>query len=229
MPNFTTTNSKRLRSTAQRSIEIPKVPASIGTDMNTVMTNWPREAATMAWLAPTRKDLLIRIQRNGLPLGYRSQEWGEGYQTNCVLCIEQTIETSKHLFWQCAYAKEIWDIYKVPWRIKECTAQWPQVLQEEHLVTTQRSKYDAKYWTVVRACNPRVIWLERNLRIFNPTNKEHKDTQRANQARLDIKAYIEIACRRSKRHKTEEINNTTTYLRTRYSTYNKIMTTNLLK
>lgn len=117
MPNFITTINKRLRSTEKRNIEIPQISATFGTDMDEVMANWPREATITAWLARTRKDLLLRIQRSGLPLNNRRQEPGNWYQTNCALYTEQAIERSKDLFWQCPYAQEIWDTYKEPWRI----------------------------------------------------------------------------------------------------------------
>lgn len=103
-----------------------------------------------ALLAPTRRDLLLRIQRNDLLLGYKKQKWGEGYQTRCKLCKNTTTESAKNLFWQWSYASAIWDKFKWPWHAKDGPLKWQHVLQCEHLSTLIPHKYAKQYWTVVR-------------------------------------------------------------------------------
>lgn len=54
----------------------PHTPVVVGMDINQVMLNWQEEAKTMEWLVATRKDLILCLQRNGLPLGYIRGAWG---------------------------------------------------------------------------------------------------------------------------------------------------------
>lgn len=49
------------------------IPPTVGCSMNDVIQRWPAEANTQHRLAPTRRDLLLRIQRNGPPLGYSTE------------------------------------------------------------------------------------------------------------------------------------------------------------
>ena len=52
-------------------------------------------------------------------------------------------------------------------------------------------------WTIVRSCILRVIWLERNFRIFNSTGIPKPWQDRARQCALDIKAHVESLLRRA--------------------------------
>lgn len=69
LATFTKTTNKMIRKIVKRKIKILQIRTCIGIDMNAVLASWPAEAAKVGWLAPTRKDLLLRIQRNGLLLG----------------------------------------------------------------------------------------------------------------------------------------------------------------
>ena len=60
-------------------------------------------------------------------------------------------------------------------------------------------------WAVIRVCVIRVVWLERNLRVFNGTTAGKHWNQRHSQAALDIKAHIESFVRRAEGTSKEEL------------------------
>lgn len=196
--DFKMAKNRDLRKLVKRTRTIPHISASIGVEMNSVIsTAWKAESQTQKWLLPSRKDLLMRLQRNGLPVGSKRKRWGEEYQSTCVLCPDECMETVEHLFWECQYAKGIWVNFEGTWRPKAGnTLTWKNILlgTETHIPSYTLS---GKVWTIIRACVLRVVWLERNLRIFNPNRRGKTPMERANQAGLDIRAHIESAMRRS--------------------------------
>lgn len=117
---FTRTTNKMILETVARDMKIPHITTSIETDMISVLACRPTKPATMTWLALTRKDLLLLIKRNILPLLYKRQQWGDIYKTKCALCEEPITESATHLLWECEYARTTWDISK--WHGKRKTA-----------------------------------------------------------------------------------------------------------
>lgn len=80
---WTTTNS--MRKPIERNGKISRISASIRVDINRVInTAWKAEPHTHAWLSPSRKDLLMWLQQNGLLLGSKRLNWGDEYQLACV-------------------------------------------------------------------------------------------------------------------------------------------------
>ena len=89
-------------------------PRLIKVHNNHIQLDWKREQMCYTQLAPTRRDLMFRLVRNGLPLGYKRQSWHGDYQTTCPNCSGNELETSHHLLWSCTYASQIWQMYKAP-------------------------------------------------------------------------------------------------------------------
>lgn len=106
--------------------------------------NWGTEAYTMRWLAPAREDLLMRIQRNGLPLGFKRQAWGEEYHTKRPFCSQYRIKSYEHLFWDCEHATAIWNNFKTPWGVKVAKSNGTMFYtgSNKHNAKTQQCKQD---------------------------------------------------------------------------------------
>lgn len=98
IPHFRCATNAAIPKTVRKPRKVPTIPPSVGCNMNDVIQRWPAEGNTQYWLATSRRDLLLRTERNGLPLGYKRRHCGEEYQSKCVLCSEQVLETARHLF-----------------------------------------------------------------------------------------------------------------------------------
>ena len=180
-----------------------------------IQIEWKREHTVCSHLAPTRRDLLYRIVRNALPLGYKRMSWGVEYKKTCPNCEEEEVETAKHLFWECGFARRIWQQLKQPWRGNHNqSATWRDVVVGTDM-TLQHSKDNIHdmIWTIIRACIIRVIWLERNHRIFNPEVNQTQWKVRANQAALDIRAHLESMVRRSNDNTKAKVNTIISHLK----------------
>lgn len=170
-------------------------------DGRSLNIQWCKERTLLSQLAPTRRDLLFRLQRNGLPLGIKRAVWGTPSQVQCPHCRGAT-ESARHLFWDCWYAQNIWNLFSPPWKNENRgPIEWTQVLTGVGVNLASGSDVcAAQIWTIIRGCVLRVIWLERNFRVFNPNNSGKEWQQRANQAALDIRAHIESANRRIRKN-----------------------------
>ena len=170
---------------------------------------WNREAKLLAQLAPSRRDLLRRLIRNALPVGSKRVHWTVPAQTLCMLCNEGKLETAKHLFWQCSFAKETWGTLTTPWRShRQTSITWDEVLlgTEVRVGHTHNTQVD-QLWSIVRACMIRTIWFERNRRYFYATSPRRSPNFRKNQGRDDMKIHIESWIRRADgEHKDNVIN-----------------------
>lgn len=144
--NVYNSSNKMLRDLVKKKTKMLQVPMSIDLDMNSVMKVWSIKAATMKWLASKRKDLLLRLQEKGLPLGYKRQHWGDKYQSYCTFCSQQEIETAAHLFWHYTFARTIWEMFKWPWRNKEEIFEWGHVLHSAPVTSIGTQKHANKVW-----------------------------------------------------------------------------------
>ena len=172
-----------------------------------IKTCWAREQRSLAVLAPSRRDVMRRLIRNALPVGARRVHWTSDAQTLCMLCHEGKIETTRHLFWDCTYAKDVWGTLASPWRThRDSAITWDQVLlgYEVRLERRQNAQIE-QAWAIVRACVVRCIWFERNRRYFYPTSPRKTPAFRHNQGADDIKMHIESWLRRADTKEKEEI------------------------
>ena len=159
---------------------------------------WRRERSTLKVLAPTRADLMRRLIRNALPLGFKRVHWPTEVQTKCMLCQSDAVETAEHLFWDCTFAKQSWGSLHHPWRNhNRSRPKWREAMigYEVRLGQVDRA-HTERLWAITRAFIIRVIWLERNRRYFYPELQHRTPTFRHHQGKDDIKAHIESWFRR---------------------------------
>ena len=189
---------------------------------------WKREQITLSVLAPSRRDLVMRIIRNALPIGAKRVHWGAHTQKTCLLCDNGVIETVQHLFWDCSFAKETWRDLSTPWRTHRHThITWDEVIRgHEVRIGNQNNTQIEQAWAIVRACVMRTIWFERNRRFFYPDSPCRTPTFRHNQCTDDIKIHIECWALRAKDKVKENISKTVTYLQQRSRNYDNINITN---
>ena len=187
-------------------------------------TCWIRESTALTQLAPSRRDLLRRMIRNALPLGAKRVHWTIETQTECMLCEEGKVETARHLFWQCTYAKETWGTLPLPWRShSQNPITWEEVLLGYEVRLAQsHNKQIEQLWSVIRACMVRTIWFERNRRYFYATSPRRTPTQRKNQGRDDIKMHVESWLRRAEGGERDELTKAVIYLIQRSADYANI-------
>ena len=104
-------------------------PKLISYNNQPITMTWAREFKALKQLAPTRRDLMKRLIRNALPLGFKRIHWNTHCQIHCLLCHTNSVETARHIFWECEFAKETWDRLHSPWR-NQSRAQigWKEVL-----------------------------------------------------------------------------------------------------
>lgn len=160
---------------------------------------WKRERQALSALAPSRRDLLSRLLRNALPLGFKRIHWTIEAQTKCMLCEDETLETADHIFWRCKFAKEIWNNVVTPWRNHQYNAiGWREVLigYEVRLGPHAGTEVE-RLWAMVRACIIRTIWFERNRRYFYASLPNRTAQYRQNQGMDDIKMHVESWLRRA--------------------------------
>ena len=212
---FNTANNKALSRMLQDSERIPSQPRTINTRHGPIDICWKKEADILAVLAPSRRDLLRRLVRNALPVGSKRIHWTTPTQTLCMLCTEEKIETAKHLFWDCQFAKDTWGSITSPWRTQRNTnITWKEILKGyEVKLGLSRNKHTERMWAIVRACTIRCIWFERNRRYFYPDAPRRTPAFRQNQGRDDIKAHAEGWMRRSDGKEKEDIISVITYLK----------------
>ena len=159
---------------------------------------WTKEASCLAMLAPSRRDLMLRLVRNALPLGIKRIHWEADAQKMCMLCDLDCVESADHLFWRCQFAKETWAALLRPWRNhRNGTVSWAEVLKGyEVRLDGVSNKTVEQLWAIIRACVIRVIWSERNRRYFYASLPNRSPAFRHNQGIDDIKAHIESWRRR---------------------------------
>ena len=188
---------------------------------------WRREHKALKQLAPSRRDLLMRLIRNALPLGYKRIHWESQCQTRCLLCDNNAVETAAHIFWECDYVRGVWGNLHRPWRNQARNAvRWRETLTGHevrlgHMDNTQAEQL----WAIVRGCVIRVTWLERNRRYFYPETTPKPATFRAGQALEDIKAHTDAWMRRSNDEEKENIRNGLTHLVNRENAYQFLLVT----
>ena len=166
---------------------------------------WKKEASCLAMLAPSRRDLMLRLVRNALPLGIKRIHWETDAQKMCMLCELDCVESADHLFWRCQFAKDTWAALLRPWRNhRNGTVSWAEVLKDyEVRLDGVNNKTVEQLWAIIRACVIRVIWFERNRRYFYASLPNRSPAFRLNQGIDDIRAHIDAGaaeCPTPQRH-----------------------------
>ena len=189
---FTKASNKLIRKHLRRTEPQITQPKLLKIGHQHVTIEWSREASAMKQLAPSRRDLMLRLVRNGLPLGSKRVHWTLVTQTKCMLCSADEVEHADHLFWSCEFAREVWGIMAAPWRNhRQSAVTWKEILcgYEIRLGHAQNTTIE-QLWSIVRACTIRVIWLESNHRYFYTTLQTRSAAYRRNMGMDDMKAHI---------------------------------------
>ena len=189
-----------------------------------VCMNWARETRCLKQLAPTRRDLSRRLIRNALPLGHKRIHWTIQCQRTCLLCDTNTVEAAQHLFWECRYAKIVWNRLHRPWKTHTASdVGWREALTGYEVRAGPVDITVAEQiWAIVRSCIMRTIWLERNRRYFYPELPVKSASFRHHQAKADIQAHIRAWQRRDKEENNAGLDNAITFLALREPSYSFI-------
>lgn len=78
----------------------------------------------------------------------RIQKWDPGFVNTCALC-KTDAESRNLLFFQCEYAKRIWDAIKCLIQLDQCSELWNDVVSN----ITQKTP-NGKIWSTVQ----RITW-----------------------------------------------------------------------
>ena len=224
---FSTANNKAISRMVSASEPPPKPLRLINLHEHPVSVNWKREKVMLRPLAPSRRDLIMRLIRNALPLGVKRVHWDVETQTRCMLCETNVVETASHLFWECTFARDTWGRLVEGWRNNQNNTQlgWKEVLVGyEVRLADKCNKQIEQLWAIIRACTVRVIWFERNRRYFYADLQTRSATYRHNQSKDDIRAHVDSWLRRAAQKEKENIINAITALKSNNSEYNMIDT-----
>ena len=224
MPNisFSTASNNTISKLIMESEPVMNKPRLISLNSQPITMSWARENKILSQLAPTRRDLLKRLTRNALPLGYKRIHWNTQCQVNCLLCDANTVETARHIFWECTFARQVWGNLHCPWRNQVRTqVGWREVLMGyEVRAGPLGTDVTEQLWSIVRGCTMRTIWLERNRRYFYPELEVRSARFRHNQAMADIRAHTQAWMRRGNEDDTARVSNAINYITSRATSLN---------
>ena len=195
---FTKYTNKKIRQLVE-STEPPRPQLKLIKINNTHATiDWKREHTILRQLAPSRRDLTMRILRNALPLGTKRIQWNVQTQTNCMMCDDGTTESAKHLFWTCDFATQTWGHITRPWRNhRRGPIGWEDILKGTDVrLGSRHGRIPEQLWAIIRGCTIRTLWFERNRRYFYAHLRTRSPSFRQHQALDDIKAHVESWIRR---------------------------------
>ena len=219
--SFTMASNAVISKLIRMSEPTTRQPKLISLQNQQITITWAREKTRLKQLAPTRRDLLMRLTRNALPLGHKRTHWTIQCQTVCLLCNLNTIETAQHLFWDCAYARETWRWLPLPWKNQaRRNLGWREaLLGHEARAGPVEHNMAEQLWAIIRGCTMRTIWLERNRRYFYPELQVKAASLRHHQAIADIRAHIKAWERRENDEIKAALGVALTYLRKREPSY----------
>ena len=100
--------------------------------------------------------------KEGLSTGERMQNWNGNINAACVLC-QEPVETLRHLFFECSYSEQIWNVLMRGVMEDQYTADWRRLLR---LMIRDSSWSRVKFFTIKYMFQLAVhtIWCERNKR-----------------------------------------------------------------
>lgn len=109
------------------------------------------------------------VMRNSLKTKQLLNKRRMGIDPQCILCCRQN-EDCDHLFFQCDYAGMVWKKVLVGLGYHRNPLQWRREQRWLHQATRGRN-VRARKLKVVLSCTIYYIWQERNLRIFQQSQK----------------------------------------------------------
>ena len=222
--DFTTAHNKQLARMLLHDAPPTAPPQLIRLNQRPVTIDWKRERAILSRLAPSRRDLMLRLLRNALPLGVKRIHWATAAQTRCMLCDANELESAQHLFWECEYARATWNNLTNAWRDhRRSPLSWKEILTGTDVrLDGQSNECVDQLWSIVRACTIRSIWFERNRRYFYADLPPRSTSFRHNQSVDDIRAHIQCWHNRANDDTRPKLNDTLAFLATKPA-YNRFL------
>lgn len=99
--------------------------------------------------------------RDRLSTGCRMKNWNGNVDSSCIFC-QDPLESVEHLFFECSFSKQIWEVLIKGVLDNQYTANWSQILR---LITrSDRNKIKAFTVRYVFQTALHSIWRERNRR-----------------------------------------------------------------
>ena len=95
---------------------------------------------------------------------------GITHNTTCQLCNREE-ETHDHLFFQCTYAKAVWNTLSTHSTIQWPTVQWLQLLQWASSTLRGNGNINSIIAKLILAVAIYYLWYERNNRTFKHIHK----------------------------------------------------------
>ncbi|XP_052621954.1 uncharacterized protein LOC128127522 [Lactuca sativa] len=94
----------------------------------------------------------------------RMKRWKNSIDFNCVFCNAQ-MDSHSHLFSDCNYSKEVWNLMKNKVEIKHCPGNWFEIIIELQYSLKKKNISNFIKKTAL-AATVYHIWNERNKRLF---------------------------------------------------------------
>jgi hypothetical protein len=82
----------------------------------------------------------------------------QGNNYNCILCSENTEETTFHLFFSCPFNQDYWSHLNINWRFGQ---QFHSMMEED------MQDFNCKFFMEIFILGSSQIWKQRNDFIFN--------------------------------------------------------------
>ncbi|KAG2303004.1 hypothetical protein Bca52824_031655 [Brassica carinata] len=136
--------------------------------------------------APKLKLFLWKIKHRALPVGDRLEARHVLPGSNCIHC--DNAETILHLFFQCPYAKEVWESVPLsggfaPMPLNNFEEEWNRLLRATALPPTGLAKCPLAPWILWS------IWSARNQKLFQKRSFSAQET--LTKALVDAKEWME--------------------------------------
>ncbi|KAJ0955627.1 putative reverse transcriptase zinc-binding domain-containing protein [Helianthus annuus] len=130
--------------------------------------NWT-EIVWFAQCIPKHSFLMWLIMRNKLLTQDIILQWDISRRKNmnmlcCLLCY-QNHDSHKHLFFECKYSTQVWNMVRVKAGMDNIGSKWEDIVARLQLNRHSKSVNDYVSRLVV-AASAYLIWQERNARIF---------------------------------------------------------------
>ncbi|XP_070040194.1 uncharacterized protein [Nicotiana tomentosiformis] len=125
---------------------------------------------------PTFSMKNILAARGRLAIKDRLMQWGITDNQVCPMCTSQ-VESISHLFFKCQISTQVWN-QQLKWqKIARTTMAWPKELNWAENHAKGRSASAEIYRMTLAACVYH-IWIERNNRVFQDKQTDHKSIVR---------------------------------------------------
>jgi hypothetical protein len=120
--------------------------------------------------------------------------------TFCCLCIIQKPETEQHLFWDCDFAKRLWDWLAHIIQLRTGSLWRPQL---HHALLGNKVPKELQriqtWWELLRGSMIWFIWIHRNAQVFRAPTARQSQTALASLVWVNLHTYIKIDHRRTQK------------------------------